>query len=127
MSVCGASHCSKKKQCKKYFRNSKDGTDQYIDWSVYATGSMTTDRNGKSRYKEEWTCGDWSENYPLFEKIIDRKPKDIQEVKDFIYKALEEKYGNAVILDEDSKGITINTQTNNSEDNEIWITFRYMR
>lgn len=130
ISICNASHCSRRGQCKKYFRNmiknnNDEVTHQYMDWSIQATGSVVTDKNGKSYYKEKWACGDWSETYPLFDKIIDRKPKDLQEVKDFIYDCLEEKYGKAVISKKEKEQIVIDTQTSYFGNSDVWIKFNY--
>ena len=130
ISICNASHCSRRGQCKKYFRNMiKNNNDkithQYMDWSIQATGSVVTDKNGKSYYKEEWACGDWSETYPLFDKIIDLKPKDLQEVKDYIYNCLVEKYGRAVISNKEKEEIVIDTQREGIQPTDVWIKLNY--
>lgn len=127
MSVCGASHCSRKNRCKKYienFRMNSDHWEQYIDWSVNGHRSIGIDENG-FYYNESWDCGDWSKTYPLFEEMDTYKPKDLQEVRNFIFEALESKYGDAVISQKDSEEIVIDTQTSCLGNSDVWISLEY--
>lgn len=74
MPVCGASHCSMKKKCKKYienFRGNSNHWEQYIDWSTNGSVGIECDANGESYVNEVWDCGDWSNTYPLFEGIME--------------------------------------------------------
>lgn len=128
MSICGASHCSRKKKCKKYiesFRRNSNLWEQYIDWSVNGSSSFGIDENGKVYIDDRWDCGDWSKTYPLFEETDVYKPKDLKEVKDFIFEILEEKYGDAVISQRDNEEIVIDTQTSYLGNSDVWISLEY--
>lgn len=74
MSVCQAKHCKKRHECMKYENNyfkynQSEYWEQLIDWSTYGCGGMSQDTEGNSYIHYDYTCGDDSITYPLFEQI----------------------------------------------------------
>lgn len=77
MAVCGGKCCAKRKQCKNYegnylkYHNKNDSNNwaQYVDWSTNDGGSMGIDGNGNIFIHGEYSCGDFSKIYPLFDEI----------------------------------------------------------
>ena len=63
--------------------------------------------------------------YERIDKIIDLKPKDLQEVKDYIYNCLVEKYGRAVISNKEKEEIVIDTQREGIQPTDVWIKLNY--
>lgn len=54
------------------------------------------------------------------------KPKDLQEVKNFIYDCLKEKYGNSVLSKrEDEYQIVIDTNSSFHGCSDVWIDLSY--
>lgn len=130
MTVCGGSNCSRKNKCKKYIGNFRLSGDQwedkkYIDWSTWESVTAGTDENGIPIFKGKYNCGDFSKTHPLYEYTNTYKPKDLQEVKDFIFEALKEKYGDAVISKKDEKHVVIDTQTKQWGNSDVWISLEY--
>ena len=53
------------------------------------------------------------------------KPKDLEEVRDFIKKKLSEEYGTAILSTENSDKIVIDTETNYHGNSDVWIDLCY--
>lgn len=82
---CEGSQCKKRSSCK--YHNPGEGIQQYIDYSQYGSGKITSDGVCEIRY---W-CGDLSKDYPLYE-FTEVQKKTVHgwiSVKD----RLPEKYG----------------------------------
>ena len=53
---CEGSDCSKRYNCKLH--NPGEGTHEYIDWSIYGSGTFIKDTNGNYQAVIEHSCGD---------------------------------------------------------------------
>ena len=55
-----------------------------------------------------------------------QKPKDLQEINDFIFESLKRRYGNAVISEDNSDNqIVVDTQTSYLGHSDVWISLKY--
>ena len=111
---------------QKYIGNFKptNQIEEYIDWSTHGSVTAGTN-NGRPFCEEKMDCGDRSKTYPLYEETDTYKPKDLHEVKDFIFEALKKKYGDAVISKKDKKHVVIDTQTKQWGNSDVWISLEY--
>ena len=57
--------------------------------------------------------------------IEDKRPNDLNEVRRFIYQALKNRYGTAVISKQGSKDIVIDTKTKHQGNSDVWIKLDY--
>lgn len=53
------------------------------------------------------------------------KPKDIEEVQEFIFEKLKEKYGDSVLSEKPSDAIVIDTDTEYRGNSDVWIKLNY--
>lgn len=53
------------------------------------------------------------------------KPKDIEEVQEFIFEKLKEKFGDSVLSEKPSDTIVIDTDTEYCGNSDVWIKLNY--
>lgn len=53
------------------------------------------------------------------------KPKDIEEVQNFIFEKLKEKYGDNVLSKKSANTIVIDTETKYHGNSDVWINLEY--
>ena len=54
-----------------------------------------------------------------------RKPKDIDDIREFIYEKLKKEYGSNVISTHPGEQIVVDTETSYRGNSDVWITMEY--
>lgn len=54
-----------------------------------------------------------------------KKPKDLEEVRNFVRDKLTEEYGDSVLNNSNSKSIVVDTETNYCGNSDVWINLNY--